>query len=200
MDPESAIRDYLAALDAAAAPLDLERRAELVGEIREHIDVALSEAGARDESTVREVLERLGSPDEIVAAEMGMTAAVDDARSASDRTGEVHRRQLSVETQALLWLTIGAVVLPFIGPAIGLWTATGSSRWTLTQKRTAVLIFLLLSVMPFVLLVPAAFAGEFMWIIGSGGFALPLVPLGGIVPAAYLVASSSLALTVTRKT
>ena len=34
MDPEAAIRDYLAALDAAAEPLDLERRAELVAEIR----------------------------------------------------------------------------------------------------------------------------------------------------------------------
>jgi len=82
------------------------------------------------------------------------------------------------------WLTIGAVVLPFIGPAIGLWVAAGSRRWTLTQKRTAVVVFLVLSAMPFFLLVPAAFAGEFMWIVGSGGFALPFVPLGGIVTAA----------------
>ena len=100
----------------------------------------------------------------------------------------------------MLWLTIGAVVLPFIGPAIGLWVAAGSRRWTLTQKRTAVAIFVVLSAMPFFLLVPAAFAGEFMWIVGSAGFTLPFVPLGGIVTAAYLVASSSLALTVTRKT
>ena len=200
MDPEAAIRDYLAALDAAAAPLDLERRAELVGEIREHIDLALNEAGSRDESTVRAVLERLGSPGEIVAAEMGTTGAIDDARSGSEQSGETQRRQLSVETHALLWLTIGAVVLPFIGPAIGLWVAAGSRRWTLTQKRTAVAIFVVLSAMPFFLLVPAAFAGEFMWIVGSAGFTLPFVPLGGIVTAAYLVVSTSLALTVTRKT
>ena len=200
MDPEAAIRDYLAALDAAAAPLDLERRAELVAEIREHIDLALIEAGGRDESTVRESLERLGSPEEIVAVEMGTTSTVDGGRSASERPGGTHRRRLSVETRALIWLTIGAVVLPFIGPVIGLWTATASSRWTLAQKRTAVLIFLVLSAMPFVLLVPAVIAGEFMWIIGSAGFTLPLVPLGGIVAAAYLVASSSLVLTVSRKT
>ena len=200
MDPEAAIRDYLAALDAAAAPLDLERRAELVGEIREHIDLALSEAGSRDESTVREVLERLGSPGEIVAAEIGTASVVDDARSAPERTGEAHRRRLSVETRALLWLTIGAVVLPFIGPAIGLRVAAGSRRWTLTQKRTAIAIFVVLSAMPFFLLVPAAFAGEFMWIVGSGGFSLPFVPLGGIVAAAYLVVSSSLVLTVSRRT
>jgi uncharacterized membrane protein len=198
MDPEAAIRDYLAALDAAAAPLDLERRAELVAEIREHIDLALGEAGRRDESTVRDVLERLGSPGEIVAAETGTMDAV--GAEWSGRPGEVPRHALSVETRALLWLTVGAVVLPFVGPVIGLWTATASDRWTVTQKRTAVLIFAVLAVMPFVLLVPAAIAGEFMWIIGSGGFALPLVPLAGIVAAAYLVASSSLVLTVSRKT
>jgi hypothetical protein len=53
--------------------------------------------------------------------------------------------------------------------------------------------------MPFVVLVPAALAGEFMWIIGSGGFTLPFAPLGGIVAAAYLMASSSLVLAVSRK-
>lgn len=199
MDPEAAIRDYLAGLDAAAAPLELERRAELVAEIREHIDLGLTEAGRRDESTVREVLERLGSPGEIVAAEMGTTGAVDDGRSASERQGEAPRRALSMETRALLLLTVGAVVLPFIGPALGLWVAAASTRWTLTQKRTAVLIFLVLSAMPFVLLVPAVLAGEIMWVVGSAGFTLPLVPLGGIVAAAYLVASSSLVLTVSRK-
>jgi uncharacterized membrane protein len=200
MDPEAAIRDYLAALDAAAAPLDLERRAELIAEIREHIELALIEAGERDASTMGDVLGRLGSPEEIVAAEMGTVSAVDGGHSASERPGEAPRRALSVETRALLWLTIGAVLLPFIGPVIGLWTAAGSNRWTLAQKRTAVLIFLVLSAMPFILLVPAAIAGELMWIIGSAGFMLPFVPLGGIVPAAYLVASSSLVLTVSRKT
>jgi uncharacterized membrane protein len=200
MDPEAAIRDYLAALDAAAEPLDLERRAELVAEIREHIDLALTEAGGRDDATVREVLGRLGSADEIVAAEMGTSGAVEEGRTATERQGETWRRSLSVETRALLWLTVGAIVLPFIGPVIGLWVAAGSTRWTLTQKRTAALMFLVLSAMPFVLLVPAAIAGEFQWILWTAGFMLPFVPLGGIVPAAYLVASSSLVLTVSRKT
>ena len=159
MDPEAEIRDYLDALDVAAAPLDLERRAELGG-----------------------------------------AGSVEDGVSASEQASGSSRRALSVESRALLWLTIGAIVLPFVGPAIGLWVAAGSMRWSLTQKRTAVLIFLVLSTMPFVLLVPAALAGEFMWIIGSGGFSLPFVPLGGILAAAYLVASSSLVLTVSRKT
>ena len=95
MDPEAAIRDYLDALDAAAAPLDVERRAELVAEIREHIDLALGEAGGRDEATVREVLGRLGSPGEIVAAEIGALDAVDDGTSASGGGG----RGLAPRTQ-----------------------------------------------------------------------------------------------------
>ena len=194
-----AVREYLADLDAAAAPLGTERRAELVAEVREHIDLALADAGRSDEATIREVLSRLGSPLEIVAAETTLERAAFDGDQASAGTPAPVRRSLSTEAKALLLLTVGAVVLPFIGPLLGLWVAAASTRWTLTQKRTAVLLFLVLSAMPFILLVPAAFAGEFMWIIGSAGFTLPFVPLGGIVAAAYLWASSSLVLTVSRK-
>ena len=194
-----AVREYLADLDAAAAPLGTERRAELVAEVREHIDLAVVDAGRSDEATIREVLSRLGSPLEIVAAETTLEPAAFDGDQASAGTPAPVRRSLSTEAKALLLLTVGAVVLPFIGPLLGLWVAAASTRWTLTQKRTAVLLFLVLSAMPFILLVPAAFAGEFMWIIGSAGFTLPFVPLGGIVAAAYLWASSSLVLTVSRK-
>ena len=62
------VQDYLRRLEQAAAPLPRSRRAELVAEIREHIDDALLEAGAADEVAVRNVLERLGPPEEIVAA------------------------------------------------------------------------------------------------------------------------------------
>ncbi len=200
MDPEAAIRDYLAALDAAAAPLDLERRAELVAEIREHIDLALIEAGRRDESTVREVLERLGSPEEIVAVERGTTGGVDDGGSSSGRPGEAPRRALSVETRALLWLTVGGAVLPFLGPVVGLWIASASKRWSLVQKRTASLIVLVILAVPFAAIVPALFSGEFTWVLTSTGFLFPFVALAGILAAAYLVVSTSVVLTISRKT
>ena len=61
------VDDYLRRLEAAAAALPRERRAELVGEIEEHVEAALDEAGD-DEAAVRNVLERLGSPEEIAAA------------------------------------------------------------------------------------------------------------------------------------
>ena len=62
------VDDYLRRLKAAAADLPRERREELVEEIEAHVDEALGEAGADDETAVRDVLERLGSPEEIAAA------------------------------------------------------------------------------------------------------------------------------------
>ena len=71
MDAEALVVDYLGRLNAAAESLPPSRRAELAGEVRQHIEMALAEAGVRDEVTVRNVLDRLGRPDEIVDAERG---------------------------------------------------------------------------------------------------------------------------------
>ena len=59
------VDDYLRQVAAAAAGLSSDHRAELVAEIREHIDSALRAADSADEVTVRNVLERLGPPEEI---------------------------------------------------------------------------------------------------------------------------------------
>jgi Domain of unknown function (DUF4190) len=60
--------DYLRRLDAAASALPADRRHELVCEIRGHLDEALRQAPAGDETAVRNALERLGPPEEIAAA------------------------------------------------------------------------------------------------------------------------------------
>ena len=64
---DALVDDYLARLDAAAAALPDARRQELLAEIRSHLAEALPDEPT-DETTVRNVLERLGSPEEIVAA------------------------------------------------------------------------------------------------------------------------------------
>ena len=199
MDMEPAVRDYLDALDDAAAGLDPDRRTDLVAEVREHIDLALIEAGSTDEATVRGILERLGAPAEIVAAETGATEPPAGSTMAATA---IHspRIALTPEQRTLLVLLLGSIVLPFVGPVLGLWMMAGSERWTLTQKRTAAMIVVTLLVLPAVVLLPAAIAGEWMWVIGTGGLALPLVPLAGIVAGLYLIASSSLVLTVSRRT
>lgn len=191
MDPETLVRHYLGDLETAAADLTADRRVELVGDVREHIDLALAEAGALDEATVRDVLARLGTPDEIAAAEIGANPPGDEAGRDpwGGWLGRIPRR-LDVEVRALLLMTVGALLLPFVGPLLGLWVAAGSERWTLAQKRTAAMIVLALLVFPAVLLVPAIAAGELTWVFTTAGFSLPFVPLAGIVAAAYLVAST----------
>jgi Domain of unknown function (DUF4190) len=62
------VEDYLRHLEAVAAVLPEYRRAELLTEIRAHLDEALRQVPAGDEAAVRSMLERLGSPEEIVAA------------------------------------------------------------------------------------------------------------------------------------
>jgi hypothetical protein len=62
------VEDYMRRLEAAAWALPDYRRDELLAEIRAHLDEALRQVPAGDEAAVRSMLDRLGSPEEIVAA------------------------------------------------------------------------------------------------------------------------------------
>ena len=106
------VEDYLRRLEQAAAPLARARRAELVAEIREHIDDALLEAGAADEVAVRNVLERLGPPEEIVAA-----------------AGPVQRRAGRLELAAMI-----ALAVPFVGWTVGVALVAASRTWNGREK------------------------------------------------------------------
>jgi hypothetical protein len=196
MDPEALVRDYLGRLEAAASPLPADRRAELVGEVRGHIELALAEAQRTDEATVRNVLERLGSPDEIVAAEAVPDTPTPGASTASTGTVVASSPSVAVETIALVLLTVGALVLPFVGPLLGLVFVWASARWTTVQKRTATMIVIVLLVLPVVILVPMAASGEITAIFSTFGPLVLLVPLAGIVAAIYLLAAIYLEVTL----
>lgn len=154
MDGEALVRDYLGRLDAASWPLSPGRRDELRAEVTEHIDAALAEAGARDEVTVRNVLERLGRPEEIAAADADPVVGAPSAMSmpapqaASSPWG-------AVEILAILFLTAGAIFLPFVGPLIGLVFTWGSRQWTTREKSVATLIVAVIFVIPLLGLVAA---------------------------------------------
>ena len=62
------VDDYLRRLAAAASALPAHRRDELISEIRDHLQEALRQAPASDKAAVRNMLERLGPPEEIVSA------------------------------------------------------------------------------------------------------------------------------------
>ncbi len=171
------VADYLRRLDEAAAGLPAGRRGELVEEIRGHVADALLAAGD-DEPAVRGVLDRLGSPEEIVAAEREDPAANGGAAPAGgvlagtpgaagvgssalptpgtvpipgaipgsvpgagaapfSGPGRAESVWGPVEIFAVLALTVGMVVVPVVGPIVGLVCAWVSTRWTRREKIVA---------------------------------------------------------------
>jgi hypothetical protein len=117
MQRDPLVDDYLRRLRTAASALPRDRRDELVAEIEEHIEAAL-EGGARDEIAVRNVLERLGEPEEIVAA----------AESASPRPP---RGRLELAALVVLALSFA---LPVVGYLLGAGLVIASGAWTGREK------------------------------------------------------------------
>jgi hypothetical protein len=150
------VDDYLHRLDAAATALPPGRREELVAEIRGHVAEALAEAGRDDEATVRSVLDRIGEPQDIVAAELESTApqrfggpgvAVHDMPAFPGGPGgfggsagaavAAPSQWGALEIVAVLGLTVGMVILPVVGAFVGIACAWLSTRWTRREKIVA---------------------------------------------------------------
>ena len=171
MDVERIVEDYLRRLDAAAAGLPAERRAELVADIREHIDAALHAQG--DEVDARNVLERLGPPEQIAAE------ATDDAGASRMRTSG------TFEVVALVVLALGGFVIPVLGYLAGVALVLGSKTWSMREKQIGLLLPFLLLYLPVV--VVAMTSGS--WNLGMAELVLLPVLFGGLaglVGAVYL--------------
>lgn len=151
MDAEILVRDYLGRLEAAAWTLAGDRRSELVGEVREHIEVALKDAGRHDEVTIRNILDRLGPPEEIVSAEMQADAGT-GPRSAIVSIPVGQRSLGAVEIIAVLLLTLGSFLLPVVGPMLGLIFVWVSTIWTTREKAVATLIVVVFLLVPIAVL------------------------------------------------
>ena len=134
MQTDRLVDDYLSRLEEAAAHLQRSRRAELIAEIREHIEAALREEDAAGEVAVRNVLERLGPPEEIVEA------AEPPPEAAQRSTGKL-------EVAAMVTL-----VVPFIGWLFGIAMVLISKAWS-NREKTIGTALALLAVAPFLALV-----------------------------------------------
>ena len=128
------VEEYLTRLEAAAAHMQRARRAELVAEIREHIEAALRQEQTADEAAIRNVLERLGAPDEIVDAAEPPPA---------DGTG----RAGALEIVALV-----ALIIPLIGWIVGIVLVLVSRAWANREKTIGIALALLPALVPLVLL------------------------------------------------
>jgi uncharacterized membrane protein len=122
MDTDRLVDDYLRRLQHAASHMQRARRTELVAEIRGHIETALRQEPAAGEAAVRNVLDRLGPPEDIVEA----------AEPASPH-GEQPAGKL--EITALV-----ALIVPFIGWLIGTVLVVASRVWSRREKLIGALL------------------------------------------------------------
>jgi hypothetical protein len=122
MDTDRLVDDYLRRLQHAASHMQRARRSELVAEIRGHIETALRQEPAAGEAAVRNVLERLGPPEDIV-----------EAAEPPSPHGEQPAGKL--EITALV-----ALIVPFIGWLIGTVLVVASRVWSRRDKLIGALL------------------------------------------------------------
>jgi uncharacterized membrane protein len=137
------LRAYLDRLDRCAAVLPTDQRTELVEEISRHIADAMAIGQVRTEADMRTMLDRLGEPEEIVAAagaDAGPTSGFTPAPPYIAEAPVALRAPTATwEGITVTLLTIGSIV-PVIGWLAGvamLWT---SKRWRPGEKVLGTLI------------------------------------------------------------
>lgn len=147
------VQDYLARLDRAAAGLPPEIRAELIGDLSAHLDSALTPTST--DADVRNALQELGAPEDVASAAYdglgGGTPA--SPPPPPPYAGPVPAAPMTgippagpwgpVEIIAVVGLTAGTFLVPFVGPVVGLVMAWVSERWTKREKVVATVLCLL---------------------------------------------------------
>lgn len=116
---------YLHELESAARGLPPLERRELLAEIRSHIATALPRGDAHSEADVRQVLDNLGSADEIVRAAGGQPL---EARAGAR------------EIITVLLVLLGGLLLPLIGWFAGIVMLWSSAAWTTREKLIGTLV------------------------------------------------------------
>lgn len=130
------VLDYLAALWAAAEHLAPDQRDEVMAAVADYI--AMRRGASVDPlDDAEQIVRRLGPPEELAAAAgRGRLPAHLRAPHVVRPTDPV-RRGGHADHAAVALLVGGAAVLPGVGSLAGLVLASGSRRWTPTQKAAA---------------------------------------------------------------
>ncbi|MFG3049528.1 HAAS signaling domain-containing protein [Kitasatospora sp. NPDC048239] len=134
------VRSFLSSVEDRTAALPDARRRELLADLREHIEVALSESDPSDGSAVRRILDQLGTPTEIADAALSEEPAARPVPESPRRTAI---------TLGLLVLPLPAALIPVLGllvapaaAAAGLIRLWKSPQWSRGEKRQATLFAL----------------------------------------------------------
>ena len=104
--PQTLVRDYFKDLDSALSRLPRARRTQLVSEIRQHVDAALAEQPSRSSAEMRNLLDRVGRPEDIAAAAL------------EEELGRPQRRMRTGEK--ILIASVSALVLAGLGTGLAL--------------------------------------------------------------------------------
>lgn len=170
--------EYLSRLERAAQALPPPDRDELLTEIRNHLHAGLP--GAPSDADVRNLLQELGRPEDIVAA-AGVVPRDDPPDPGPPSLWGV------VEIIAVLGLTVGTFVVPLVGPLVGIVLVWMSAQWTRREKVVATV----LSILPVLILV----LGGAVLFIGSSGSSVEVGPTVEVGPPAEVGPSSATPLT-----
>jgi hypothetical protein len=142
------VAGYLARLEAALAPVPEARRVELLDEVREHIGEARTALADETDADILNILDRLGDPADVAAAEIGRAEPAPAAARRASRGLEIAALVLLLlfwpVGVVLLWMSdawstrdkvIGTLVPPggylgifLLGPAVALGTFTTVCR------------------------------------------------------------------------
>lgn len=115
------VRSYLHRLERELGALPRSKRAEIVDEIREHIDEAIAVDPPRTEADLRNLLDRIGDPSEIAA-------------EARDRFGIGVKAPGTKEVITVPLLLFGGVIIPVLGWIAGVVLLWLSDVWTTRDK------------------------------------------------------------------
>lgn len=139
------VEDYLGRLRDAAAMMPPTRREELVSEIEAHVEEGQRAAGDNGDGAVRTLLDRLGPPEEIVAAAMA------DERPAAQPAAITSSPGLPVrDLAAVILLPLGGF-LYVVGWLVGVLLLWSSPNWTARHKVIGTLVLPLGCALPLLL-------------------------------------------------
>jgi HAAS domain-containing protein len=173
------VEDYLRRLEEEARRLPADRRTELLADIREHLDDALRGVDTADEAAVRNAVERLGSPEEIVREAAGPQPA----------PAPGHGR---LEVGAIVMIAVGGLVVPVLGWLVGAVLVVSSRFWTSTEKLRGLAPLLIGPLLGAVVVIAISAAPEGSARDGGGGLgtaeiaAIVIWVGAGFVSAGYL--------------
>ncbi|MFD7447788.1 HAAS signaling domain-containing protein [Kitasatospora sp. NPDC059827] len=169
------VRAHLDAVTRGTATLPPERRRELLADLREHIEVSLTDVPL-DDDAVRSVLAQLGTPRQIADAALAEEGQTPPAPETTRWTNV---------TLALAVLALPVSLVPVAGPVLGFAAAvvaavrvTRSRQWTRREKRQAAVLM----VSP-LLLVPAIMLAFTLFSTGLTASALLVACALGFSPS-----------------